>query len=68
MGQHTIEHQLIAYLINRILPINTIVHLFILCFQFQQIQTEKQHQYTFDSTTVNTLYFAGYFFNKFMSH
>ena len=43
-------------------------HLFILCFQFQQIQTEKEHQYTFDSTTVNILYFAGYFFNKFMSH
>ena len=41
-------------------------HLLILCFQFQQIQTEKQHQYTFDSRTDNTLHFCGIFFQQFL--
>ena len=36
-------------------------HLLILCFQFQQIQTRKQHHYTFDSRTVNTLFLLDIF-------
>ena len=36
-------------------------HLLILCFQFQQIQTEKQHQYTFDRRAVNTTFLLDFF-------
>ena len=49
-------------MINRILPINSIVHIIdFFYFQFQQIQTEKQHQYTSDKRTVNSIFLLNIF-------
>ena len=43
-------------------------HLLILCFQFQQIQTEKEHQYKFYKRTVNSIFLLDIFSIIFTSH
>ena len=49
MGQHTIEHWLIVYLINRISPINTIVHIiyWFCVFNFNKFKLTKIKIYNF---------------------